>query len=113
MENKDICNNDPRYIISSGLMVDDIIIDHIKRTQSLHDCVFTQIDTDMIYIYRGSLQDLHWKKGTYECIDMPCEHYTIKRNEVKCYSACVLNKYTTLFEMNELVDDCLVTFEKF
>ena len=67
----------------------------------------------MIYIYRGSLQDFYWKKGTYECIDMSCEHYTIKRNEVKGYWARLLKKYTTLYEMNELVDDCLVTFEKF
>ena len=80
MKNKDICDNDPRCIMSSGLMVDDIIMDNIKRTQSSHkytgehDCVFTQIDTDMIYIYRGSLQDFYRKKGTYECIDMPCEH---------------------------------------
>ena len=56
MKNKDIRDNDPRCIISSGLMVDDIIMDHIKRNQSSHqyteehDCVFTQIDTDMIYI---------------------------------------------------------------
>ena len=119
MKNKDICDNDSRCIISSGLMVDDIIIDHIKRTQSSqkytgeHDCVFTKMDTNMIYIYRRSLQDLYWKKGTYECIDIPCEHYTIKRNKVKYYLARVLNQYTTLFQMNELVDDCLVTFEKF
>ena len=65
IKNKDICDNDPRCIMSSVLMVDDIITDHIKTTQSSkeyteeHDCVFTQIDTDMIYIYRGSLQDLH------------------------------------------------------
>ena len=70
---------------SSGLMFYDIIMDHIKRTQSSHkyteehDCVFTQIDNDMIYIYRGSLQYLHWKKGTYECMNIPCEHYTIKK----------------------------------
>ena len=47
MKNEDICDNDPRCIMSSGLMVDDIIMDHIKRTQSSHnyteehDCVFT------------------------------------------------------------------------
>ena len=52
MKNKDTCYNDPRCIMYSGLMVDDIIMDYIKRTQSSHDCVFTQIDTDMIYIYR-------------------------------------------------------------
>ena len=78
MKNKDICDNDLRCIMSYGLMVDEIIMDHIKRTQSSHEykqghyCVFTQMDTNMIYIYRGSLQDLHWKKGTYECIDMSC-----------------------------------------
>ena len=118
-EKKDICDYDLRCIMSSGLMVDDIIMDHIKIIQSSHnyteehDCVFTHIDTDMIYIYRGSLQDLCWKKETYECINMPCEHYTIKRNEVKRYWARVLKKDTTLFEINELVDDCLFTFEKF
>ena len=63
MKNKYICDNDPRCIMSCGLMVDDIIMDHIKITQSPHKytgehyCVFTQIDTDIIYIYRGSLQD--------------------------------------------------------
>ena len=44
---------------------------------------------------------------------MPCEHYTIKRNKVKDHWTRVLKKDTTLYEMNELVDDCLVTFEKF
>ena len=70
MKDKDICDNDPRCIVSSGLMVDDIIMDHMKRTQSSHkyteehDYVFTHMYTDVIYIYRGSLTDLHWKKGT-------------------------------------------------
>ena len=47
MKNKDICDNDPRCIMSSVLMVDDIITDHIKITQSSQgytkerDCVFT------------------------------------------------------------------------
>ena len=95
MKNKDICDYDSRCMISSGLMFDDIIMDNIIKIQSSHnyteehDCVFTQIDNDMIYIYRGSLQDSYWKKGTYECIDMPCEHYTIKRNDVKVYCARV------------------------
>ena len=44
---------------------------------------------------------------------MPCEHYTINSNEVKGYWDHVLKKDTTLYEMNELLDDCLVTFEKF
>ena len=46
MKNKDICDYDPRCIMSSGLMVDDIIMDNIKRIQSSyiyteeHDGVF-------------------------------------------------------------------------
>ena len=91
MKNKDICDYDPRCIISSGLMVDDIIMDHIKKSNHhislLNNMIvcFTQIDTDMIYIHRGSLQYFYWKRGTYEFIDIPCEYYTIKRNEVKGY----------------------------
>ena len=36
MKNKDICDYDPRCIMSSGFMVDDIIMDHIKIIQSSH-----------------------------------------------------------------------------
>ena len=74
MKNKDICDYGPRCIMSSGLMFDDIIMDHIKRNASSHthtaenDCVFTRIFSHVIYRYRGSLQDFYWKKGTYECI---------------------------------------------
>ena len=118
MKNKDICDYNPRCIMSSGLMFDDIIIDHMKRMVSSHthtaenDCVFTQIVYHISYIYRGSLQKLYWKKGTYECIEMLCEHYCLKKNEVKDYRACVLKNDTTIYEMDELVDHCLVSFEK-
>ena len=56
MKNKDLCNHDPRCIMSCGLMFDDIIMDYMKRNQSSkkfkqgYDFVFTQMDTDMIYI---------------------------------------------------------------
>ena len=33
MKNKDLCDYDHRCIMSCGFMVDDIIMDHIKRTQ--------------------------------------------------------------------------------
>ena len=100
-------------------MFDDIIMDYMKRTQSSkkikqgYDFVFTYMDTDMIYIYRETLQDLEWKKFCYECIDMPCGYCSIKINEVKRYWACALIQEPTLFLTNEVVDDCLVTFEKF
>ena len=64
MKNKDFCDHDPRCIMSCGFIFDDIIMDYMKRNQSSKkikqgsDFVFTQMDTDMIYIYRGTLQDL-------------------------------------------------------
>ena len=64
MKNKDLCDYDPRCIMSSGFMFDDIIMGHIKRNVSSHhtaenDCVFTQIISHVVYIYRGSLQDFY------------------------------------------------------
>ena len=44
---------------------------------------------------------------------MPCERYCLKRNKVKYYWARVLKNDTTIYEMDELVDHCLVSFEKF
>ena len=49
MKQKDLCDYDPRCIMSSGLMFDDIIMGTIKRNEFPHptaetDCVFTQID---------------------------------------------------------------------
>ena len=34
---------------------------------------------------RGLLQYFYWRKGTYECIEMPCEHFCLKNNEIKDY----------------------------
>ena len=116
MKNRDICNYDPRCIISSGLMFDDIIMDHIKRIVSSHtltaeqDCVFTQIVSHIIYIYRGLLQYFYWSKGTYECIEMSCEHFCLKRNKFKDYWTRVLINNTTSDDMDELVDHCLFDF---
>ena len=44
---------------------------------------------------------------------MPCEHYCLRRNVFKDYWARVLKNDTTIYEMDELVDHCLVSFEKF
>ena len=44
---------------------------------------------------------------------MPCEHFCLKRNEVKDYWTRVLKNDTTSDDMDELVDHCLVSFEKF
>ena len=44
---------------------------------------------------------------------MPCEHFCLKRKEVKDYWTRVLKNDTTSDDMNEMVDHCLVSFEKF
>ena len=56
MKNNNICDYDPRCFMSSGLMIDDILMGHIKINVLAHhtaenDCVFTQIVSHIIYIY--------------------------------------------------------------
>ena len=70
MKQKDLCDYYPRCIMSSSLMFDDIIISIISKNEFLHpttetDFVFTQIDSNIIHMYRGSLQDFYWRKEDY------------------------------------------------
>ena len=76
MKNKDIFDYDPRCITSSGMIFDDIIMDHIKINVSSHtltaenDCVLTQIVSHIIYINRGSVHYFYRKKelmSVYKC----------------------------------------------
>ena len=67
MKQKDLCDYDPRCIMSSGLMFDDIIMDIIRKNEFSHptaetDCVFTQIENNIICMYRGSLNISTGKK---------------------------------------------------
>ena len=69
-------------------MFDEIIMGKIKKNEFLHpteeeDCVFTQIDNNIIYMYRGSRQCFYWRKGTYECLEMPCVNFHLKNNDMK------------------------------
>ena len=64
-------------------------------------------------MYRGSLQDLFGKKGTYECLEMPCEHFCLKKNEIKDYWTHIFKNDTSSDDMNEMVDRWLGSFEKF
>ena len=73
MKQKDLCDYDPICIISRGFIFDDIIMGIIRNNKFSHpteenDCLFTQINNRIIYMYRGSIQDFYWKKGTYECL---------------------------------------------
>ena len=67
MKQKDLCDYDPRYIMSNGLMFDDIIMGIIRNNEFPHpteenDFIFTHIDNNIIYMYMGSLQDFCGKK---------------------------------------------------
>ena len=80
MKQKDLCDYDPICIMFIGLMFDDIIMDIIRKNKLAHpteenDCLFTQIENNIIYMYRGSLQDLYWKNGIYKCLEIPCVHF--------------------------------------
>ena len=64
-------------------------------------------------MYRGSLQDFYWEKGTYECLDVPCVHFYIKRNDMKHYLTNILKSDTSSGDMNEKVYHWLYSFGKF
>ena len=63
-------------------------------------------------MYRGLLQDFFWKKGTYECLEMPCEHFCLKKNEMKDYWTHVLKNVTSSGDMDKKVDHWFYYFEK-
>ena len=44
---------------------------------------------------------------------MPCEHFCLKGNKVKYYWTRVLKNDTSSSDMDEMVDNWLVSFEKF
>ena len=53
------------------------------------------------------------KKGTHECLEMPCENFCLKKNEIKDYCTHVLKNDTSSVDMNEKGDHLLDSFEKF
>ena len=105
MKQKDLCEYDPRCSISSGLMVYDIIMGIIRHNEFPHpteekDCVFIQIDNNIIYMYRGSLQDFHWRKVIYECLEMLCVYFHFKKNDMKDYLTPVSKNDTSSGDIN-------------
>ena len=59
MKQKDLCDYDSIFIISSGLMFDEIIMGIIRNNECPHpteeiDCLFKQIENNIIY--RGYLR---------------------------------------------------------
>ena len=62
IKQEDVFNYNPRCFMSSGLMLDDIIInlftDSTKQTtDSVQKHLFTKIQDDTIHLYKGFLQD--------------------------------------------------------
>ena len=62
IKQEDICDYNPQCFMSSGLILDDIImnlfIDITKQTtDSVKKDLFSKIQDDTIYLYKVSLQD--------------------------------------------------------
>ena len=62
IKQEDICDYNPRCLVYSGLILDDIITnlfsDFTKQTTvSVNKDLFIKIQDDRIYLYKGSLQD--------------------------------------------------------
>ena len=58
MKQKDLCDYNPVCIVSSNLMFDEIIMCIISNNEFPHPteekyCLFTHIDNNIIYVYRG------------------------------------------------------------
>ena len=70
--------------MSNGLMFDDIIMKifsnkAFKSHVEVVDIYFTKTDTNKMYLYWGSLQDIYWKKGTHAILDVVCPHLNVGR----------------------------------
>ena len=70
LKQKNICDFNPICIISSGLMFNNKIMNifsnkAVNQRVEVIDSFVTKIDNNNIYMYRDSLQDFYWKKGTH------------------------------------------------
>ena len=89
LKQKDICDYNLRCLMSSVLVFYDIIMNIIRN--KILEChkeevyFFTNIENKTIYMYRGSIQDFHRKKVTYEYLDVPCVHFNVKIIQMKYY----------------------------
>ena len=67
IKQKDICYYNPMCFISSELMIDKIIVNLFtdsteQTTDSVQKNLFSKIQDDTIYFYKGSLQDFTRKR---------------------------------------------------
>ena len=97
-------------------MFDYIIIDIIRNNKFTRPpegsyCLFTQIENNIIYMYRGSLQDFSGKKELTSVYKFHVYKSILKyRYETLFY---ILKSNTSSWDMNEKLDHWLDSFEKF
>ena len=75
------------------------------------DSYFT--NTENKIIYRGSLQDFYWKKGTHESIDFYVHISMSKEKKMRQYFSNILIYYTHSDCNKEKIDYWLDDFKKF
>ena len=64
-------------------------------------------------MYRGSLKDFYWKKGTHECLYVPCVNFNVERIQTKQYLTNILKSDSSSDYMKERLDHWLDYFEDF
>ena len=76
------------------------------------DRYFTNIENNIIYMYRGSLQDFYWKKGTHEILDVPCVHFNVEIIQMRKYLISILKQDTPSEYRKEKIDHWLDYLKK-
>ena len=66
-----------------------------------------------MYMYRGSLQDFYWKKGTHETLDIVCTHFNGEIIKMRKYLSNILKFDTQSDDTKKKIDNWLDSFEKF
>ena len=98
----DICDYNPRCLILSGLAFNDIIMYMIRNKVLAYHVLgvysyFTNVENNIIYVYRGPLQEFYRKKGTHESLDVVCPNFNVKRIKTIQYLSNIL-KCDTLID---------------
>ena len=96
IKQEDICDYNPLCFISGGLMLDNIIMNLFKgstkqTTDSVKKGLFSNIQDDTIYLYKGSLQDYSWKKLIAHTKKTLRSHHFIEKQKLRIYLSGILS----------------------
>ena len=64
-------------------------------------------------MYRESLQDFHWNKGTHESLDVACLHFNDEIIKMIQYLNNILKGYTSIDDLKDRIYHWLDSFVKF